>query len=79
MDWCKMIQSIESALDVREGLVVLRARAEAAGVVEGGMLDGTCGHHMFLARLVGKLTSIRHHSCVARSLEGVHARTSNKR
>lgn len=56
MDWCKLIQSIESALDVRDGLSVLKTRADAAMAVDGGMTDEGFMNQTLLARLLGKLT-----------------------
>lgn len=70
MDWCKLIQSIESALDVRDGLAVLKTRGDAAMAVDGGMTTGEgFGNQTVLARLLGKLdlpplpqnNSIRYH------------------
>lgn len=56
MDWCKLIQSIDSALDVRDGLAVLKTRADAAMAVDGGMVDETFASQTMLARLQGKRT-----------------------
>ncbi len=53
-DWCKLIQSIESALDVRDGLAILKTSADAAVAVEGSY-----GHQAFLARLLGNVESYR--------------------
>lgn len=47
------MQSIESALDMREGLAVMRARAAAAAVVEKGTEGRSSGHQAFLERLLG--------------------------
>lgn len=47
-DWCKLIQSLESALDIRDGLTILKTSADAAVAV-----DGSYGHQAFLARLLG--------------------------
>lgn len=49
-DWCKLIQSIESALEVRDGLAILKTSADAAVVVEGGYVYG---QQAFLSRLIG--------------------------
>lgn len=50
-DWCKLIQSFESALDIRDGLTILKTSADAAVAV-----DGSYGHQAFLARLLGMHT-----------------------
>lgn len=55
MDWCKLIQSVESALDVRDGLAVLKTRADAAMAVDGGMGGEIFAKQTVLARLLGKL------------------------
>lgn len=47
-DWCKLIQSIEAALEVRDGLAILKKSADAAVAVEASY-----GHQAFLARLLG--------------------------
>lgn len=54
MDWCKLMQSIEAALDIREGLGVLRTRAEALAAVGDAIVGGNGGHEIFLARLLGE-------------------------
>lgn len=56
MDWCKLIQSIESALDVRDGLAILKTRADAAMVVDGGMVDESFASQTMLTRLLGEPT-----------------------
>ncbi|CAM9207864.1 unnamed protein product [Scytosiphon promiscuus] len=61
-DWCKLIQSIEAALDVRDGLSVLRASATATIVV-----DGSYDNHDFLARLLDNIDSV----VLRRCLEGL--------
>lgn len=48
------MQSIEAALDIREGLAVLRTRAEALAAVGDAIVGGNGGHEMFLARLIGE-------------------------
>lgn len=52
-DWCKLIQSIEAALEARDGLTILKTSADAAVVVEGSY-----GHQAFLARLIGNATNV---------------------
>lgn len=49
-DWCKLIQSIEAALAIRDGLAILKTSADAAVAVEGSY-----GQQAFLGRLVGRL------------------------
>lgn len=49
-DWCKLITSIESALDVRDGLALLRTSAGAAVTVGGSFRNES-----FLARLLGDI------------------------
>ena len=60
MDWCKLIQSIESTLDIRDSLMVLKTRAEALTAVGSGVAEMD-GHHSqaFLARLVGNEVDLR--------------------
>lgn len=55
VDWCKLIQAIESTLDVREGLAILRTRASALAVAKG---SGDNCYHDFLDRLLGKCRKI---------------------
>eukprot|EP00903_Cladosiphon_okamuranus_P011998 g11267.t1 len=61
-DWCKLIQSIEAALEVRDGLAILKTSADAAVVVEGSY-----GHQAFLARLLESMDSV----VLRRCLEGL--------
>ena len=56
MDWCKLIQSIETALDVRDGLAILKTRADAAMAVDGGMVGESFASQTLLARLLGEPT-----------------------
>ncbi|CAM9849725.1 unnamed protein product [Ectocarpus fasciculatus] len=58
-DWCKLITSIESALDVRDGLALLRTSAGAAVTV-----DGSFGHEAFLARLLDSIDSVVLRECL---------------
>lgn len=53
MDWCKIVQSIESTLDIRDSLVVLRNRAEALAAADNAGIERSCGHQDFLSRLIG--------------------------
>lgn len=53
MDWCKLIQSIESTLDIRDSLVVLKNRAEALAAADNAVIERTGGHQAFLSRLIG--------------------------
>lgn len=53
MDWCKLVQSIESTLDIRDSLVVLKNRAEALAAADNAGIERTGGHQDFLLRLIG--------------------------
>lgn len=48
------MQSIESALDIRDGLAILKTSADAAVAVEGSY-----GQQAFLARLLGNVENYR--------------------
>ncbi|CAM9117808.1 unnamed protein product [Pylaiella littoralis] len=58
-DWCKLIQSFESALDIRDGLTILKTSADAAVAV-----DGSYGHQAFLARLLEDIDSVVLRHCL---------------
>ncbi|CAM9138091.1 unnamed protein product, partial [Laminaria digitata] len=67
MDWCKLIQSVESALDVRDGLAVLKTRADAAMAVDGGMGGEIFAKQTVLARLLDGIDAV----VLRRCLEGL--------
>eukprot|EP00904_Undaria_pinnatifida_P009103 jgi/Undpi1/5322/HiC_scaffold_2.g00603.m1 len=77
VDWCKLIQSIESALDVREGLVVLKARGDAAMAVDGGMtVNEGFANQTMLARLLDGIDSVVLRRCLEGLSEVVDAAAS---
>eukprot|EP00752_Nemacystus_decipiens_P013400 g11865.t1 len=61
-DWCKLIQSIEAALEIREGLAILKTSADAAVAVEGSY-----GQQAFLGYLIESIDSV----VLRRCLEGL--------
>ncbi|CAM9928524.1 unnamed protein product [Ascophyllum nodosum] len=65
MDWCKLIQSIESTLDIRDSLMVLKTRAEALTAVGSGVAEMD-GYHSqaFLARLVDDIDTVVLRCCL---------------
>ncbi|CAN0034956.1 unnamed protein product [Ectocarpus sp. 6 AP-2014] len=58
-DWCKLITSIESALDVRDGLALMRTSAGAAVTV-----GGSFGKESFLARLLDDIDPVVLRKCL---------------